>query len=180
MDGNHFPVADLAERYKISRATVYADRLGAMKKSGLGEPYKRSGRSYVSIETQLKFLDNLNDYLLNGGTTEEFLSERYGESVPSNGNLVDIQNSSEKSLMLASFGAILQNLKSLENSQKSILSNYEELQKVCDHGWLLSSSKLCVLLELKRLNGDLIEKFGFRCTRIKTKYREDEWKIEKS
>jgi len=170
-----FPVSELTERYQIGRTHLYQVRLTAMEQAGLGSAVKKGGNKSFVNENQLKFLDSLNEWILqNGSDVDLFLYQRYGIGEDRSALSTDID---EQSITLAAIGFMTHALQNLKQSKT--LENFYELEDACSKGWLIPSSKLAVLLGLKEVRGNRVERYGFVCERISKSGRESEWSINK-
>ena len=171
-----FPVSELTERYQIGRTHLYQVRLAAMEQAGFGSPIKKGGnKSFINAD-QLKFLDSLNEWILqNGSDVGLFLYQRYGIGEDRSALSTNVD---EQSITLAAIGVMTHALQNLKQSKT--LENFYELEDACSKGWLIPSSKLAVLLGLKEIRGNRVERYGFVCERISKSGRESEWSINKS
>lgn len=170
---------DRKGRYDVNKTTLYEKRLSILSLIGLGQQFKKGGNVAYVNEEQLKALDSLNVFLSNGGTVEDFLFERYGIGEGTNRTGI-VKNDSEQS-QLNQFLMLAQAFQQLQQTQKGILDNYEQLEKCCQNRWLIPTSKLAQLMEISpnTIRGERIERFGFVAIKTSEKARESIWKIEK-
>ncbi|MBW4528967.1 MAG: hypothetical protein KME18_28065 [Phormidium tanganyikae FI6-MK23] len=137
-------VSELIERYGCKKTHFYQVRISAMKAAIGIEPFKRGGnKSYIS-EDGVKFLDSLNEWILeNGSDVERFLYERYGIGEESSRIKLTVKGSEPLNqflLMAEAFQGLQQ--------PKSILENYRELEECARNSWQIPTSKLAALMEL--------------------------------
>jgi len=172
-------VSDLIQRYAVGKTHFYQVRLEAMKAAIGVEPFKRGGNKSFVSEEGVKFLDSLDIWMQeNGSDVNRFLFARYGIGQdPQSSQMTS--NDSEQSLTLAVMSQLATALDRLKPENR-ILNNFYDLEDACSKGWLIPTSKLSVLLGLKEVRGNRIERYGFVCERISKSGRESEWSINKS
>ncbi|MCG8363989.1 MAG: hypothetical protein MJA27_11740 [Pseudanabaenales cyanobacterium] len=131
---DRFPVSQLPARYILARSAVYT-RLKAL---GV-RPQKISNRAYVNAE-QLRWMDDLHQFIQSGGTTAEFLERRRWRQA----NTKPSGLSSEPSADL--------------------------LERAARNGWLLVTSEIADLLNLPPSSiqkyDDRFSEAGFIFTRV--------------
>jgi hypothetical protein len=171
---DRLPIGQLVERYQIVRSAVYT-RLNAL---GI-EPEKVGNKAYVNAE-QLRQLDDLHQFIQQGGTTAEFQESR-GIPRPAASNLASTTGESEIAQfaagMAAQFAVRLQ-------PPVDPLNYFEKLERAARNGWLLRTSEVAELLDLLpseiQLYGNQFFEAGFMFTRAG--YRsggEIAWRVSK-
>lgn len=154
------PANQLPDRYGIKRSAFY-ERVAL-----LGLKFEKRSTTAIASADQVGLLDALHDHIRSGQTIESFVS-----SLPkSESQLATIaENPNQAIIALVSAIASMQ--------LRDPLAHIEALQKACDMSWLLPSCDLAPLLKLKRLTGDSITRYGFKCDRVGRNGRE--WRIVK-
>jgi hypothetical protein len=187
-------VSQLPDRYSITRSVVY-NRLNDLKI----KPERQGNKAYVNAQ-QLDLLDRLHQHIQQGGITADFLAtlepsarasaipsglQSAGQSARASG--LQSAEPSARASGLQSAGQMLVDAQTLtvlgEMVARSLPApdpfiNLRLLQEACDRGWLLSTSQLAPLLGVKSLNGQVVERYGFRFTRVGKNGIESAWRIE--
>lgn len=178
---DRLPVSQLSNRYNIVRSAVY-NRLEALNI----RPERIGNKAYVNAE-QLQLLDELHQFIQAGGTTAEF-QERRGiqkETEASAGlssGLSTIQPDIIQlvSAIAAQFASKLQ----APSPEPNPLAYLETLEQAARNGWLLKTSEVAYLLDLRPSEiasyGDRFAEAGFFFTRAG--YRaggEVAWRVSK-
>jgi hypothetical protein len=198
-----FTIKDFESRYGVTRSNIYNRISGLRDKGYYMEPEKQGNRAVYNAD-QLALMDQLDQHIKGGRATAEFpafneptqLSYRpTGQPQPS----YKTQDTPSTELAPMTFGiasmmdAIASKVADIINSRQSIpveiqlpenmqqpdpLANFRSLQEVADRGWLLSTSQLAPLLELKSLPGKAaFDRYGFRFTKAGKNGSETAWKV---
>lgn len=171
---DRLPVAQLPERYGISRTVLY-NRFSALRI----EPERRGNRAFVNAE-QLTLLDALHEHLAQGGSTVDFL-EKSGLSTQrpdeqSTGQLTPTNQ-------IADLVKLVDALTSrLTPAHPRYRESFRFLEEAYQNEWLLSTSHLADLLELSAatISSHLsFERYGFIFTKAGKNGTETAWKIDK-
>jgi hypothetical protein len=170
MEAADFPVNQLPDRYSISRSGLYEIRIPALEKAGLGKPYPKGNKSFITPE-QLKFLDALDIALKNGEDVITFLEKRG----------VAARQSTEQSGLatIEPQTAALMSVMAQFLPTPDPLEHIRLLDEACEKGWKLSTSELCILLKVKRIPGQQIQRYGFVCDRVGRNGAESAWVISR-
>lgn len=178
---DRLPVSQLPDRYKLARSAVYT-RLDAL---GI-KPERIGNKSYVSAR-QLRLLDELHQFIQQGGTTAEFLElkgiSRAEEDEPDlSSGLSTVQPDIIRliSTIAAEIAAKFQ--PALPDPDP--LAYFEVLERAAQNGWLLRTSEVARLLELRtediQLYGDRFSEAGFVFTKAGYRSRgEVAWRVSK-
>ena len=179
------PIADLPDRYQVSRSQVYA-RIDALKQRDPSlTPGKRGKKAYASPRL-IELLDSLHVLISQQGETlAEAVSRVLGEEPQTrpvrptgqpdrtqDGTLVPTGDRPSDLALLAS--AIAAN-----QPPPDPLNRYRALDEIAAKGWQLPTSELAELLGVKSLSGQEFERYGFRFVRVGKAGAESTWKVEK-
>lgn len=191
-------IKDLEARYGVTRSNIY-NRIKGLKDKGYPmEPEKLRGKSAFNAD-QVRVMDALDSHIKAGHDIAGFptaggatvsqdtgrLSHRMPDSTELSYVLQDTQALShstqdtyriDESKML---GELLGALTALPASRPDPLANLEQLERVAEKGWLLSTSQLAPLLGLKALSGKEFSRYGFTFTRVGRNGAESAWRVEK-
>jgi len=169
---DRFPVGELPRRWGISRSVAYK----RMQELGI-QGYKDGRRSYVTGE-QLQLLDELDAHIRADGTVAEFL-ERKGIAAadkPAKQQQADasVERFTDTVERLAeAFGG--------SEIPEDPLWDLRQLQAAEDHGWLLSSRRLALILGLtpQTINKrrPQFESGGFLLVAHKVVRRQQLWRV---
>lgn len=176
---DRLPVNQLTARYNLVRSAVYTriDALGI-------KPEKIGNKSYVNAE-QLRLLDDLHRFIQAGGTTAEFLESRgmqREESSKMSSGLSTVQPDIIQLVaeIAAQFAAKFQPAA----SEPDPFAYFETLERAARNGWLLSTSEVAYLLDLRpseiQSYGDRFSEAGFFFTRAGYRSKgEVAWRVSK-
>ena len=151
----YIPISDLPGRYKVSRQTVY-DRMKFLNISTT----KMEGKNYITND-DLSLMDSLNHHLSTGADKSLFHhsatpSKKIAKpksaivkQAPQSIAVADsaITESVPTQLPIPDF--IEQLARAIASQSSDPLSNYDALEKACNHGWILSSQKIYELIGMK-------------------------------
>ena len=163
---DRLPVSQLTERYNLVRSAVYT-RLDAL---GI-KPERIGNRSYVNAG-QIRLLDELHQFIQQGGTTAEFLDMKgiqspEAEPADSSSGLSTIQPDIIK--LVTMIASELASKLQPPPPEPDPLAYFEALERAARHGWLLSTKEVAYLLDLPpsvvREAGDRFYEAGFVFTR---------------
>lgn len=148
---DNFPVSQLQSRFNIGKQAVY-NRLDALNI----KPLKEGNRSYLKPE-QLELLDQLHEYITQGGTMAEFKSQL--DTLDSKVDRLDSKVSGQDSIVKSSQGNDLELIIKLvsagiekaltSDKSKSPLWYMKELKEASEEGWLLTTSQIQELIGVK-------------------------------
>jgi len=178
------PVADLPDRYGISRSQVYA-RLDALKRQDATlAPEKRGKKAYVSGDL-LEMMDSLQVLLSQGDSLAEAV-EKVLHIPPQTRPMRPVGQSdkTQDSAMvptkdIPSDLVLLAKAISGQQAEPDPLIKYRQLEEIAAHGWQLPTNELADLLGLKTLSGDTFERYGFRFERCGRAGSQFTWKVVK-
>jgi hypothetical protein len=184
------PVASLSDRYGVARSNVY-NRLSALHI----EPEKQSGKSFINAD-QLAQMDQLDQHLKAGGTLGDFsiagsndaLSYRptgqMAKSYRTQDKLPELAQPMALAMggMVEAIAAKVYDLMVIQTPQPvDPMANLRALEEAYQNRWLLSSSRLASLLELKGLpREDSFQRHGFTFTKAGKNGAELAWAVMKS
>lgn len=186
---NRLPVAQLSDRYDISRSVLYS-RLSALRI----EPQKLGKKSYVNSD-QLQLLDRLHEHLQQGGITAEFLElSGISSGEQSVGQITEL--SGEQSGGQLTKQSAEQTVGQIINVQEALSALLEQipkpsaqwmeslrfLEEAYQNRWLLSTSQLAQLLGLSAITisrRQTFERYGFIFNRAGHNGAEVAWEISK-
>lgn len=178
---DRLPVSQLPERYGLVRSAIYT-RLDAL---GI-KPERVGNKSYVNAQ-QLQLLDEFHQFIQMGGTTAEFL-ERKGLSKPEeevsslSSGLSTVQPDILK--LISTIAAEIAARFQPPPPDPDPLAYFEVLERAAQNGWLLRTSEVARLLELRmediQMYGDRFSEAGFIFTRAGYRSRgEVAWRVSK-
>ncbi|WP_416674332.1 hypothetical protein [Egbenema bharatensis] len=159
---DRLPVNQLTERYNLVRSAVY-NRLEALKI----KPERIGNRAYVNAK-QLRFLDELHQFIQSGGTTAEFLemkgiAKEEPEPPEMSSGLSTVQPDIIK--LVTMIASELVSKLQPSSPEPDPLAYFEALEQAARNGWLLSTAELAYLLDLPpltiRQSGDRFCEAGF-------------------
>jgi hypothetical protein len=175
---DRLPVAQLPERYGISRTVLY-DRINALKIT----PEKRGNKSFVNAE-QIALLDDLHEHLKRAGSTADFL-DRVGLSTQQQAE----QSTKQPTGQLAPTNQVAELVKLVDAIAFQLTpahSRYREsfrfLEEAYQNEWLLSTSHLADLLELSPAGVNkkpCFERYGFIFSKVGKNGTETAWRVDK-
>lgn len=178
------PVADLPDRYGISRSQVYA-RLDALKRQDPTlAPEKRGKKAYVSGDL-LEMMDSLQVLLGQGDSLAEAV-EKVLNVAPQTRPMRPVgQSDRTQDSAILPTGEMPSELVVLaraiagQQAEPDPLMKYRQLEEIAAHGWQLPTTELADLLGLKSLSGDTFERYGFRFVRCGRAGSQFTWKVVK-
>ncbi len=168
-------VAQLPARYSITRSVVY-DRLNDLEIKS----ERQGNKAYINAE-QLDLLDRLHEYIQAGGITADFIAsarQSGSQSARQSGSQSGLQSAGQMALDAQAL-TVLGEMMTRFVPAPDPLANLRAIQEACDQGWWLSTSQLAPLLGVKSLSGQIIERYGFRFTRMGRNGAESAWRVEK-
>lgn len=200
-------IKDFESRYGIARSNVN-NRLAGLKQKGYDlQPEKREGKNVYKAD-QIALMDRLEAHLKAGNPIASFPTAENAaivsqDKLPASYRTQDsflatpvsqdkrhLSHRTQDSGAMTALGAAglidaiagrVVELVSLNPSGRPTpdpLVRLRLLQEACDQGWLLSTSQLAPLLGVKSLSGQVIERYGFRFTRVGRNGIESAWRIE--
>lgn len=179
------PVADLPNRYNVSRSQVYA-RLDALKQRNPElVPVKRGKKAYVGGQL-LAFMDSMHVLIQQGVTVaaaaDKALSvepQTHPESPVGLSDRTQDNTITPTTDRLSDLALLASAIAAANHPPPDPLARYRQLEEIAAHGWLLPTSELAELLGLTTLSGQEFERYGFRFTRVGKAGSENTWKVEK-
>ncbi len=168
---DELPVSTLPDRYGVARSQVY-NRIGAL---GL-KPHKRGNKAFVNAD-QITQLDQIHERIQQGMTVEQAAAAM---GSPQNGQGMTVVRQSHEtgqdlSAMLLPLLAALQQ----PAVEPRPLERFEQLQALADNDWRPSTSELAAILGVKTLSGRVLERYGFRFSRVGRNGAQSAWKVER-
>lgn len=173
-------IDQLMQRYGLNSKTQLQTR---RDKLGLKFEAPNGGRKTIATHDQILLLDQLHDFIKNGGSIDKFCEMR---RVNHSTELATESNSGQSDLLQISQGMML-----LANAITSGAGNLfatrlstptdplmiqEQLQRVSDRGWVVSTSQLSQILGVKSFGSD---RYGFVFVKSGQVGREAGWVVRR-
>lgn len=159
-----YPLADLPQRYSISRTVVY-ERI-----NGLGIKLIKSGRRSFLSQADIDRLDELHHHIGQGGTIAAFahslpLSADVGLQIPAIG----------EALIYKAFEA-------LTDANRQRLTDptwqHERLERCAEQGWILSTAEVKQLIGVKP-SGEVLRRGAWEFVKVEKIGRSAGWRVQK-
>ncbi|MFH7242710.1 MAG: hypothetical protein ACHWZW_07650 [Spirulina sp.] len=180
---DRFPVGQLQGRYALARSAVYK------RMEQLGITPERIGQKAFINDQQLRLMDDLHNFINQGGSAPEFIEARGLRQKPGFGDSGQNDSGSDLAPMVNDFGGLISAIVSevvgrIGFNQPDPLRYFETLENAARNGWLLSTQELADLIDLSPQEiaryGDRFFEAGFIFSR--SGYRKNgeiAWKVTK-
>ena len=177
------PVADLPDRFGVSRSQVYA-RLAALKeRDGALVPEQQGRKAYVS-DRLLAYLDSMHVLISQGQSLQAaadlslgIQSTRPVSLHPTAHRTTEaIALTSTPSELQASIGQLAEAIAALAPAPPTPdpLAKYRQLDEIAIHGWELPTAELAKILGHSPKGG---ARYGFTFEKVGTKGRSYHWRV---
>jgi len=183
----NFPVQQLNARYSIGRSQVYS----RMNQLGI-TPHTINRKSYLTI-AELERLDDLDNYLKQGGTVREFINKSGVDDTPDDSNQMIVNHDFQVLEVLPSGQLVLpleglttlikETVRAILPRNKANLDDFRMLQEIVDNGWVIPTSRLAAITNLSpsTLQGkNEYHYYGFKFTKSLKQGNSFLWKVEKT
>lgn len=184
-------IDQLMQRYGLNSKTQLQTR---RDKLGLKFEAPNGGRKTIATHDQILLLDQLHDFIKNGGSIDKFIeTKRLNQSTELSSELSSESNSGQSDLLQLSHGLALLADAIASSPGNLFAASYpqivhrlstpsdplmiqEQLQRVSDRGWIISTSQLSQILGVKKFGSD---RYGFVFLKAGTIGRETGWMVRR-